>query len=448
MRSFRGILGNQNMTLSKKPYKGTRDFFPQQKRIQDYIFDKMASSALSYGYEHYDGPLLEEVELYKAKSGEELINDQIYSFHDRGERFVAIRPEMTPTLARMIAQIQKEEIKPIRWFSIPNLYRYEKPQRGRLREHWQFNCDIFGAPGRMGEVEIVQVIVNLLTSFGADQTQFAILINDREIVDCLFNDILKVDTELSYKLYKIIDKSKKVDEQALTKMLGETNLNEEQAKILLSYLSLKDFEQVSQFLKTHNLESVNENFMAFVSDIQKLELDKYLKYDPAIVRGLDYYTGIVFEVFDLNPQNPRAISGGGAYRDLLKIFGDKPLPGVGFGMGDVTLTDFLTTHNLLPDFSRAQNDLFLSYQSEACKDSALKLANELRTKGLKVICGLEPVKIKKVFPTAEKRGASFAALFGEDELQNNTVQIKNLESKEQSNIDLTDIDKIVKTIIG
>jgi histidyl-tRNA synthetase len=210
-----------SMALSKKPYKGCRDFFPKEMRIREYIFNKMKEAALSFAFEPYDGPLLEEVELYKAKSGEELINDQIYSFQDRGERFVAIRPEMTPTVARMAAQVHRETPKPIRWFSIPNLMRYERPQRGRLREHWQFNADVFGAPENLGEVEITSLLIHMLKSFGADQSMFAILINDRRVVDGLFKSRLKLADDESYKLYKVIDRSKKIKKEELDKQIGE-----------------------------------------------------------------------------------------------------------------------------------------------------------------------------------------------------------------------------------
>src|SRR5690606_12986661 len=192
------------MALSKKAYKGCRDFFPTQMRVRDYVFDKMRNAALSFGFEAYDGPLLEEVELYKAKSGEELINEQIYAFIDRGEREVAIRPEMTPTLARMVANIHREFPKPLRWYAIPNLMRYEKPQRGRLREHWQFNCDIFGVPEGLGEVEILSTLCFFLESLGANESMFSIQINDRAVVDSLLFNVFKVDKDSAYNLYKII----------------------------------------------------------------------------------------------------------------------------------------------------------------------------------------------------------------------------------------------------
>ncbi|MCB9060248.1 MAG: histidine--tRNA ligase [Halobacteriovoraceae bacterium] len=435
------------MSLTKRPYKGTRDFFPKEKRIQDYIFNIMKSVAHSFAYEHYDGPLLEEVELYKAKSGEELINEQIYSFYDRGERFVAIRPEMTPTLARMVAQIHKEEPRPIRWFSIPNLYRYEKPQRGRLREHWQLNCDIFGAPNGEGEFEIIQMLITLLTKFGANNKHFSICINDRKIVDKVFEHILKVSGELSYKLYKIIDKSKKVSSVALDKMIDETALSTEQKNLFKKYIQSSTIEKMNSFLSENSQVDALDDLNKLFNDAKNLNINQFLTYDPTIVRGLDYYTGIVFEVFDLNPQNPRAICGGGSYSDLLKIFGEKPLPGIGFGMGDVTLTDFLKTHDLLPDLSTPKNDLFISFQHDDCRIFSFKLAHELRKADLRVVSNFSALKFKKVFPLAEKKGAHFVAFMDELELRDQSVQIKNTQTKEQKSFKLNDIESIVSYIL-
>lgn len=434
------------MALSKKPYRGTRDFFPQNKRAHNYMFSYMEKVAKSFGYEPYDGPLLEEVELYYAKSGEELINEQIYSFADRGKRNVAIRPEMTPTLARMVAQIHREEAKPIRWFSIPNLMRYEKPQKGRLREHWQFNCDIFGAPGRYGEVEILQVAISLMKKFGANHEHFEILINDREIVDAVFGRMIKADEETTYRLYKIVDKSKKVDHMAIEKMVKETNLSETQAIKFYQYLALKKVEDVLNFLEENNEASIAQSFKNFISILDELNLLPYIKYDPAIVRGLDYYTGLVFEIFDKHPDNRRAICGGGAYANLLQIFNEPPLPGVGLGLGDVTLLDFLQTHKLIPNFDRPVNDLYITFQTEKAFSKSTEMANKLREEGLNIISTYGVTKFKKVFKEAEKKGASFVALIGDNELENEEVQIKNLANKEQVNFKFNEIQKITNHI--
>jgi len=263
------------MALTKQPYKGTRDFFPPLERQRQFIFRQMRHTAELFGYEPYDGPLLEEVELYKAKSGEELINEQIYSFTDRGERFVAIRPEMTPTLARMIAQIHRETTKPIRFYAIPNLMRYEKPQKGRLREHWQFNVDIFGAPKRQGEFEILQVAVSLMENFGANNTMFEILINDRSIVEIIFKKIMKLDNELTYKLYKVIDKSKKITKEALEEMVNKLDLSPHNQNIFYQYLALQSFTDAINLLQEHG-ETLASDLSDFLNLVAKSNLKNYL----------------------------------------------------------------------------------------------------------------------------------------------------------------------------
>ena len=434
------------MALNKQPYRGTRDFFPKDKRVRDYLFQVMTKTAESFGYESYDGPLLEEVELYKAKSGEELITDQIYSFTDRGERFVAIRPEMTPTLARMVAQIHRESTKPLRWFSIPNLMRYEKPQRGRVREHWQLNCDVFGSPGRFGEVEILQVAVELLENYGAHSSHFEILLNDRAIVDGVFKSMMKATDEQTYRLYKIVDKAKKINHEALTKMVSEIGLPEFAENIFYHYLKLTDFESVVSFLKSNNHAETADLFSSFIELTQKAKLTDYLKYDPTIVRGLDYYTGIVFEIFDKHPDNRRALCGGGAYANLLQIFNEDPLPGVGFGLGDVTLRDFLEVHNLLPNLEIPTNDVLITFQEDNCLDLNLNLAKILRKNNLKVVTSLESLKFKKVFPLAEKKGVRFVTMMGSDEFTNMKIQIKNLATKEQHTLDINDTQSILNLL--
>lgn len=434
------------MALNKQPYKGTRDFFPKDKRVRDYLFSVMTKTAESFGYESYDGPLLEEVELYKAKSGEELINEQIYSFTDRGERFVAIRPEMTPTVARMVSQVHREAAKPLRWFSIPNLMRYEKPQRGRVREHWQFNCDVFGAPGRLGEVEILQVAVELLQNYGANSSHFEILLNDRAIVDAVFKTIMQASSEQTYRLYKIVDKAKKVSEEALKKMVSEVGLSSSSENIFYSYLQLKTFDDVKVFLEKNNQADIAGQFESFVTVINHSGLSEFIKYDPTIVRGLDYYTGIVFEIFDKHPDNRRALCGGGAFANLLQIFNEDPLPGVGLGLGDVTLRDFLEVHNLMPNFDLPVNDIMVTFQEDAGLESALKLAKALRKNDLKVVTSLEALKFKKVFPAAEKKGARFVTLMGSEELASGKIQLKNLATKEQHTLDLSDLEQILKII--
>ncbi len=434
------------MALSKKPYKGCRDFFPKDMRFQKYISVIMQKTCEQFAYEPYDGPLLEEVKLYLAKSGEELIGEQIYDFQDKGNRHIAIRPEMTPTVARMAAQVHRETPKPIRWYSIANFMRYEKPQRGRLREFKQLNVDIFGAPDELAAFEIVDLICTLLQNFGADESMFGIQLNDRRVVDSIFKNILKLEGEAAAKLYKVIDKSKKVNAEALDKMTREIVSDEDTISKFKSYLSLSSFEDLIDFLKENNIEESSSELIQFYEKIKSRDINKFVNYDPAIVRGLDYYTGIVFEIFDKHPDNNRAVAGGGAYANLLQIFNEQPLAGIGFGFGDVPLFYFLESHNLLPNFDKAEHDLMIAYFDDESEATAMDLASSLRQNDLKIDLNLGVIKFKKVFKTAESRNHKYLALIGENERKDGVVQLKNLKTKDQENIKLENLKDIIEFI--
>jgi histidyl-tRNA synthetase len=432
------------MSLSNQPYKGTRDFFPQQKRIQDFLFSKMRKTAERFGYEAYDGPMIEDVELYMAKSGEELINEQIYSFHDRGNRFVAIRPEMTPTLARMVSQIYRETPRPLRWYSIPNLWRYEKPQKGRLREHWQFNVDYFGDLTPEVELEVVYVIIKFLESFGANENHFKIHVNHRKLVDKYFNEVLGLGPEQSHKAYKLLDGFYKMGKEQFIAKAQALGLTDSQVQGLVNYLECNDFNKIASLMNHDYFEEFRK-----LAGEGCLNVLKYICFDPAIVRGLDYYTGLVFEVYDQHPENRRAIAGGGAYENLLQIFNEGPLPGIGFGMGDVTLKDFLTIHKLLPDLNTANIDFILSYQGETAKEFAMGVWKQLlEIDGCSVFFIPYETKFKKAFQLAEKKGASYIALIGDDEVRNGTVAIKNLSTKEQTNFEVTKLHLSIVSLLA
>ncbi len=390
-----------------------------------------------YAYEPYDGPLLEDIELYLAKSGEELINDQIYSFKDRGDRTVVIRPEMTPTVARMVSQIHREVSKPLRWYAIPNLMRYEKPQKGRLREFWQYNADIFGG-GLNGQVEILQLAVSLMTSFGATSEHFEILLNDRTFVDLVFAKLLKLENDKKILLYKLLDKKNKIPEEKFNLELHAIISDKERIDIFKAYSSLSSFENVKDFLNKYVTDVGPTQLLEISDKIESLGLGKYIKYDPSIVRGLDYYTGLVFEIFDKNPENRRAIAGGGAYANLLQIFNEPPLEGVGFGMGEVPLTDFLTTHKLRPSFEKQDVDYLVGYLDEEAEKTAFDLSQKIRLKNKKVELFFGPHKPKKIFGHLDKKNFKFLILIGTEEMNSGKIKLKNLSNREETTINLND----------
>jgi histidyl-tRNA synthetase len=427
-------------SLNKAPYKGTRDFFPADMRFRNFVFEKMAAVSETFCYEPYDGPLLEEIELYYAKSGEELINDQIYSFVDRGDRKVAIRPEMTPTVARMVAQIHREVAKPLRWYAIPNLMRYEKPQKGRLREFWQYNADVFGA-GEYGDVEIIQLAVQILRSFGANASQFAIHINDRRLVDFIFTGLIGLDAEANKKLYKLVDRKNKMDPAKFAAEVRTITKDESQANAFEAYVALATIADVERFMETKNSEAAAPLVKLFKT-LGELGLSEYVLFDPSIVRGLDYYTGVVFEIFDKHPENNRAIAGGGAYANLLQIFNEQPLGGVGFGMGEVPLKEFLKAHNLIQDFSKAQVDVMVTYSLASSEGDAFILADRLRAQNLKVEMIFGETKAKKAFTQAERKNTTAVVLLGEES------QVKNLSTRESRPLDLGNINALVEFVKG
>lgn len=427
------------MALSKSPYRGTRDFFPKDMRQRNFMFQKMCEVSELFAYEPYDGPLLEEVDLYRAKSGQELINEQIYSFVDRGEREVAIRPEMTPTVARMVAQIHREVAKPLRWYAIPNLMRYEKPQKGRLREFWQYNADIFGA-GQDGEVEILQLAVALLKSFGATSEQFEIQVNDRRFVDLVFEGLIGLDPALTKKLYKLVDAKNKMAPEKFSAEVRAITTDENKALIFEEFVALQNIEDVRSFVTKYFTDnSLSDLFMAKLAGVEaigdhvidkhvtplvtlfrKLKdqgLEEYVKFEPSIVRGLDYYTGVVFEIFDKHPDNRRAVAGGGSYANLLQIFDEQPLEGVGMGLGEVPLKEFLLTHKLMPDFTKPEIDYLVAYLVPEKEKTAMEIAAKLRARNQKVEFYFGDAKPKKIFSYNDKKNFKKIVLVSDTDIK-------------------------------
>lgn len=419
---------NSKQEISTESYKGVRDFYPEDLFVQNYIFETWKKTAEKFGYVEYGASILEDSSLYKAKSGEEIVNEQTYTFTDRGEREVTLRPEMTPTVARMVAKKEKELTFPVRWFSIPNLFRYEKPQRGRLREHWQLNVDIFGSDSMLADIEIIRIAYEIMKNFGAKDSDFKIKVNDRRFMKSLFQK-LGLDEEKSQKLSKVLDKKDKISNDVFLKACEE----------LLG-------DKSNEFV---NLLSQNEKLLDFVSDdtsksvvdlIQKL-LDfgvNNVEFDPTLMRGFDYYTGPVFEVFDTDPENNRSVFGGGRYDELMDIFKARKIPSVGFGAGDVTARDFLEKHDLLPEYKN-KTTLYICTVDESAKNEAMTLANKLREKGINTAIDLSGKKLGDQIKLADKHKIPFVLVLGEDEIKSGVYKVKNLSTGEEKTGNLDEI---------
>lgn len=420
--------------LSTQPYKGTRDFYPKDMRIRTWIFSKMREVAESYGYQEYDSSLLEPFELYAAKSGDELVNQQLYSLIDRGDRKVAIRPEMTPTMARMVAGKLHELPKPIRWYSIPNLWRYERPQRGRLREFWQLNVDVLGGDPLLADAEILCFALDLMKKFGGEEF-VSVRVNNRRLVDSLFVGKLGLSAEAALAATKAVDARPKIGEEKYEQALNDLGLSADQKKDMETFFK-SPFEEVARKFPGEGADEVKKLFDL----LKESGVADRVVFDPTVMRGLNYYTGTVFEIFDTSPENRRAMFGGGRYDNLIGLFGKDKLSGTGFGMGDVTLRDFLETHQLLPEM-RSAVDVFVSLPRRELRATAEKIAHSLREAGLRVMTPLDEGGFGVQLKQAVKNEATFAVLLGDQELAEGKVLVKNLVKNEQTTVAIADVAK-------
>lgn len=429
------------MALSTQPYKGARDFYPEDKRIQKYIFGKLREVVERFGYEEYDAPILESMDLFLAKSGEEIVNEQTYAFEDRGGRQVVIRPEMTPTVSRMVAGRRQELGYPLRWYSIPNLWRYERPQKGRLREHWQLNVDIFGVAGVQAELEMIEVVDSIMRRFGAKQEMYSIRLNDRRFMDHLLQKHLGLDEVQSQSVSKLIDRMHKIDRSDfLTQIDALCTPSQREAGVvddLVRVLEATKLSELPHEIQSH--ETLNE-LRAVMDQLHDLGITNVV-FDPTLMRGFDYYTGLVFEMFDTNPENPRALFGGGRYDGLVGLFGVDPVPTVGFGMGDVVLADFLKTHNLLPQLS-PETKVYVALAGDVA-GKAWRVVSELRNEGVNVAMDISGKSLDKQLKTASKKAVPYVVIIGADELAEGRFKLKNMETGDEEMHSVARIASIV-----
>jgi len=414
------------MTLSTQPYKGARDFYPEDKRLQKHMFGTIRKVVERFGYEEYDAPILEPLELYLAKTGEEIVNEQTYAFEDRGGRQVAIRPEMTPTVSRMVAGKRQELSYPLRWYSIPNLWRYERPQRGRLREHWQLNVDIFGQEDVFAEMELIQVSDAILKAFGATHDMYSIRVNSRKLMDFIMRDYLKLDNVQSNTVSKLIDRMHKMPaaefEAEVDDIFGPTQRDEGASNKLIGLLKIKQLHHLPEVIREHESTKELKQLIDLLDDARITNV----VFDITIMRGFDYYTGIVFELFDHHADNNRSMMGGGRYDGLVGLFGVEPVPTVGFGWGDVTLQNFIEGHDLMPHL-RPETDVYVVLIGDVYT-KAQRVIEDLREMGVNVAVDLTGRKPDKQIKTAVKKGMHYAIFIGEKELEEEQYVIRNLIS--------------------
>ncbi|MES2215907.1 MAG: histidine--tRNA ligase [Patescibacteria group bacterium] len=429
-------MSEKSKKLSTDAYKGVRDFFPAEMAIEKKIWNIWRSVVEKYGYEEYGGSVLEPAELYRAKSGEEIVNEQTYTFTDRGDREVTLRPEMTPTVARMVAARKRELVYPVRWYSIPNLFRYEQPQRGRVREHWQLNADIFGVTSLAAEIEIINMAYDITRDYGLKDTDFEIRINNRKVMNYITHDVFGLDDDQARKISKLIDKKDKVKaewfEAAAMEVFEQAGKNNAEYGLqkFLTLLNSKNFEEFT----THLPQTAEEHeglteIRKVIAGLEHLGITN-ARFDQTLMRGFDYYTGIVFEVFDLNPANRRSVFGGGRYDDLLSLFGGDKVPAVGFGAGDVVAQDLMETYGTLPK-SEPIVEVMICIVGDQNTPFALEVAQKLREKGSRVAIDMSGKKLGDQISNADKRGVTKVICIGDEEVKNGKLRMKNLSTGDE-----------------
>ncbi len=394
---------------------GFRDFYPETLALRRYIFGKWRDAARRYGFREYDGPPLESLELFTQKSGDEIVG-QLFNFIDKGDRPVALRPEMTPTLARMVGAHHRDYKKPIKWFAIPQLFRYEKQQRGRLREHFQFNADIIGETDVSADAELVALAIDTLRTFGLTENDFVVRVSDRRAWQRHMTS-LGIDGANQYAAFQAIDKLEREPAEKTREKLGAVTA------------------RVDDILAFANDKQPREELREMLAKLGKLA--DFCAVDFKIVRGLAYYTGIVWEIHD-SKSELRAIAGGGRYDQLIKVVSGVDLPALGFGMGDVVLGELLKDRNLLPKLD-AELDCYVVIADELLRPDALKLIHELRDAGIAVDFALTPAKVGKQFQAASGAGARYALVVGPDEWKSGEVKLKNLGSGAEERVKVAEI---------
>lgn len=430
------------MSLSTQPYKGARDFYPEDKRLQKWMFGVWRNVVEGFGYEEYDAPMLEPTELYASKTSDEIVSEQTYSFTDRGGRDVTIRTEMTPSVSRMVAAKRQELAYPLRLYSIPGLWRYERPQRGRLREFWQLNVDLFGVEAISADFEMIQVSDAIMRAFGAKASMYTIKVNSRKLINSVLEDILQLDDVQAKSLIQLIDRMHKIEHSEfvakLDALLAPGQREAGLADKITELVTVKGLDQLPEELRSHKSVAALQQLLSLCNENNITNVE----FDLSLMRGFDYYTDIVFEVNDNHPDNNRSMFGGGRYDGLVGMFGVEPVPTVGFGMGDATLYNFLVLHELMPKL-RTETDVYVVLIGDTY-EKAQKQLSALREMGVRTAVDTSNRKLDKQLKTAVKKGIRYALFIGEQEITDNQFTLKDLNTGQEEKHSLERLVSIIK----
>lgn len=426
--------------LSSQPYKGTRDYYPEDKRLQNYIFAIWRQVAQRFGYEEYAAPMLELLDIYTAKSGPELANEQTYTFSDRGGRVVAIRPEMTPSISRMVAAKRQELAYPARLYSIANFMRYERPQRGREREFWQLNADIFGVDDVAAEAEIITMSDAIMKAFGAKDKDFVIKVNNRKLINFMMAQYLGLGAIQAQLMVKLFDRKDKIAHEAFI----------DQASEILADGAVEGLPKIEALLSADSMADLPAEIRSSGVVVEVQELFTLLEragvksvvFDITLMRGFDYYTGTVFEVFDTHPDNSRSLFGGGRYDGLVGLFGAEPISAVGMAPGGTMIENFLQVHDLVP-ILRSTTEIYIIVLGDVAR-SAAKLARDLRNEGVNTELDITDRKLDKQIKTAIKKSIPYILFVGEAEIKSELYTLKDTTSTDEQKLSFARIISFIK----
>ena len=410
--------------------RGTRDFYPEEMRLRNWLFDNFDDAALLHGFEEYDAPVLEHEELYTRKQGEE-ITQQLYNFQDKGDRKVALRPEMTPSLARMVMSRAGALPMPIKWYSIPQCWRYERTQRGRGREHYQWNVDIWGTNEISADAELISVLVTFFEGVGLTEEDLVIRMSSRKVLEEVLGS-LGITGDIFAQTCIIVDKMDKLPADVVSEQLASLGIEAKAIETIQSTLGIKDMESLRSMLGEESPAVVE--LTSLFSALDAYGISEWIEFDASIVRGLAYYTGPVFEAHD-RAGELRAICGGGRYDKLLSTLGGKDLPATGFGFGDMVIMELLAEKGLVPELTSGNDDVVISLSPEL-RNAAMSVASSLRSAGRAVDLVLEDKRLKWAFKHAERSGAQRLVMVMPDEWKAGKVRIKDLETGEETNVDV------------
>jgi histidyl-tRNA synthetase len=418
-----------------QPVKGTRDYYPELMAVRKWLYQTAGSVAESFGYQEFEGPFIETIDLYAAKSGDELVKEQSFVFEDRGGKLITLRPELTPTLARMVAQRQNQLIYPLRWWSFGPFWRYERPQKGRTREFFQWNIDLIGPNTPAADAELVAIIAKFFSKIGLTPNEAMIFVNNRQLMETELQSI-GIPLENMKAIFHLIDRQDKLPSTKWEAYAAELGLENNQ------------INNLRQILANQQLWEKSESLEGLFPALESLGVSDYVSFVPSVIRGLDYYTGTVFEAQAIKGDLKRSILGGGRYDNLLSDVGGKTLPAVGFAMGDLVITLVLEELGLIPAYINSPTaSVMVTVFNEETQLKSLSFSDELRQTGLNVNCYPKVDKIGKQLKFGDRTGIKIAVLLGPDEIANQEVTLKDLTTGSQQTIARSESAKIISQLL-